>query len=34
VIAAGHAVPVSTSRGAAWFVAPEGALAPPWSGLR
>ena len=33
-IAAGHAVPVSTSRGPAFFVAPEGALAPPWSGLR
>ncbi len=33
-IAAGHAVPVSTSRGAAWFVEPTGMLAPPWSGLR
>lgn len=32
-IAAGRALPVSTSRGPAFFVAPEGALAPPWSGL-
>jgi hypothetical protein len=34
VIAAGHAVQVSTSRGPAWFVEPAGAFAPPWSGLR
>jgi hypothetical protein len=34
VIAAGQATAVTTSRGAAWFVEPTGALAPPWSGLR
>jgi GNAT superfamily N-acetyltransferase len=34
VIAAGEATAVTTSRGAAWFVEPTGALAPPWSGLR
>lgn len=32
-IAAGEAEPVESSRGSAWFVAPQGALAPPWSGL-